>query len=159
MIDEELLARLSTERTLRHGIVAEVLDREHVAVLVPGDGEDRIAIAELLVTSSRPIRLAYGDRVLCLVEQEGTDTRAVVIGRVGRAARVARSVRKEDNTQQAPEEIPDTLVLEAKRSLTLRVGEGSITIREDGKILIKGKDLVSHAQRMNRIKGGAVSIN
>jgi len=41
----------------------------------------------------------------------------------------------------------------------LRVGDGSITIREDGKVLIKGKDLVSHAQRMNRIKGGAVSIN
>ena len=57
------------------------------------------------------------------------------------------------------EPIPEVLVLEAKSSITLRVGEGSITIREDGKILIKGKDLVSHAQRMNRIKGGAVSIN
>ena len=29
----------------------------------------------------------------------------------------------------------------------------------DGKILIKGKDLVSHAQRTNRIKGGSVAIN
>ena len=48
---------------------------------------------------------------------------------------------------------------EAKHQLTLRVGEGTISIREDGKILIKGTDLVSHAQRMNRIKGGAVSIN
>ncbi len=57
------------------------------------------------------------------------------------------------------EDVSDELVLEAKHSLTLRVGEGSITIREDGKILIKGKDLVSHAQRLNRIKGGAVQIN
>ena len=40
-----------------------------------------------------------------------------------------------------------------------RVGDGSIEIRADGKILIKGTDLVSHAKRMNRIKGGAVSIN
>ena len=51
------------------------------------------------------------------------------------------------------------MVLEAKRRLTLKCGDGSITIREDGKILIKGKDLVSHATRMNRIKGGAVQIN
>ena len=56
-------------------------------------------------------------------------------------------------------EIPDTLFLEAKDSLTLRVGDGSITIRSDGKILIKGKDLVSHAKNLNRIKGGAVAIN
>jgi hypothetical protein len=51
------------------------------------------------------------------------------------------------------------LVLEATREMTLRVGDGSITIRKDGKILIKGTDLVSHAKRMNRVKGGAVSIN
>ena len=55
--------------------------------------------------------------------------------------------------------VPDELVLEAKHTLTLRVGDGSITIREDGKILIKGKDLVSHAARTNRIKGGSVQIN
>ena len=56
-------------------------------------------------------------------------------------------------------QVPEELLLEAKHSLTLRVGDGSITIREDGKILIKGKDLVSHATRLNRIKGGAVQIN
>jgi hypothetical protein len=55
--------------------------------------------------------------------------------------------------------VPDDLVLEAKETVTLRCGDGSITIRADGKILIKGKDLVSHAQRANRIKGGSVSIN
>ena len=77
----------------------------------------------------------------------------VVMGRIGRA-------RPEiDDGADQGDEMPETLFLEAKHSLTLRVGDGSITIREDGKILIKGKGLVSHAQRMNRIKGGAVSIN
>jgi hypothetical protein len=64
-----------------------------------------------------------------------------------------------DAPSEVDDEIPDTLVLEAKSSLTLRVGDGSITIRADGKILIKGKDLVSYATRVNRIKGGSVSIN
>jgi hypothetical protein len=53
----------------------------------------------------------------------------------------------------------DELVISARKSLTLKVGDGSITIREDGRILIKGKDLVSHAKRMNRIRGGSVQIN
>jgi archaeosine-15-forming tRNA-guanine transglycosylase len=61
--------------------------------------------------------------------------------------------------RQEPDRIPHRLVLEANEALTLRVGDGSITIREDGKILIKGKDLVSHAKRMNRIRGGSVTIN
>ena len=69
--------------------------------------------------------------------------RGVILGRVG----------------LSHADMAEEVVIEARHSLTLRVGDGSITIREDGKILIKGKDLVAHAQRMNRIKGGAVSIN
>jgi hypothetical protein len=76
--------------------------------------------------------------------------RGVVLGRIAGA---------QDVSGPATEHLPDELVLEANHALTLRVGEGSITIREDGKVLIKGKDLVSHAQRVNRIKGGSVSIN
>ena len=80
----------------------------------------------------------------------------MILGRIGPSHAPERELAHE---RDPGEEMPDMLVLEAKKHLTLRVGEGSITIREDGKILIKGKDLVSHAQRMNRIKGGSVSIN
>ena len=58
-----------------------------------------------------------------------------------------------------PVDLFGEIVLEARKGMTLRVGEGSITLRADGKILIKGKDLVSHARRMNRIRGGSVSLN
>jgi len=103
----------------------------------------------ILQTSAGPgLCLAVGDRVLVwLPEDEGE--RGVVLGRIG--------------PSQAPavqeQETPEELVIEAKESLTFKCGEGSITLRKDGKILIKGKDLVSRAQRMNRIKGGAVAIN
>jgi hypothetical protein len=91
--------------------------------------------------------LSEGDEVFVWLPAHDEE-RGVVLGRIAVAA-----------ARPQPTEVPDELVIEAGRQLTLRVGEGSITIREDGKILIKGKDLVSHAQRMNRIKGGAVSIN
>jgi len=80
----------------------------------------------------------------------------VILGRIGPSHAAPGETRTGSATH---DETPAELVLEAKHSLTLRVGDGSITIREDGKILIKGKDLVSHAQRLNRIKGGAVQIN
>jgi len=91
--------------------------------------------------------LAEGDEVLAWLPQSRNE-RGIVLGRVRRQV-----------VSAAEEGTPDELVLEARHSLTLRVGDGSITIREDGKILIKGKDLVSHATQRNRIKGGSVQIN
>ena len=100
----------------------------------------------LLETSPEPPALASGDTVL--IWQPAAGESGVVMGRVS-VAPVAPPRRK----------VPDELVLEAKKGLVLRVGDGSITIRADGKILIKGTDLVSHAKRTNRIKGGSVSLN
>lgn len=92
-------------------------------------------------------QLSAGDPVL--VWTSGLEGEAgVVLGRLGR--------RSQDETSTA---MPDEIVLEARTALTLKVGDGSITIREDGRVLIKGKDLVSHAKRMNRIRGGSVTIN
>jgi hypothetical protein len=53
----------------------------------------------------------------------------------------------------------ERLVLEAQQQIELRCGESSITLRKDGKILIKGAELVSRASRSNRIKGASVEIN
>jgi len=118
------------------------------AVVVCEEGRRTGVACDLLRTSdASPLSLKAGDDVL-VWHSDRKEVRAVVLGRIERKGDLA-----------APREAPEELVLEAKRNLTLKVGDGSITIREDGKILIKGKDLVSHAKRMNRIKGGAVSIN
>src|SRR5689334_4943046 len=150
MIEHNFLAAVGTaERTLVRAIVSRVIDDHHIAIQPINNGEVAPVVAERLVTSSALPELVAGDSVLCWADPIQS-ARLLVIGRIGPSAAPAPASALEQ---------PDTLVLEAKHSLTLRVGEGSITIRDDGKILIKGKDLVSHAQRMNRIKGGAVSIN
>ena len=113
---------------------------------------------EVLQTSgAEPLGLCEGDTVLFWIATDSSG-RGVVLGRVG-PTRTPCSSSEVEKGAPPRGAVPDTLVLEAKHSLTLRVGDGSITIRADGKILIKGKDLVSHAQRVNRIKGGSVAIN
>jgi hypothetical protein len=104
-------------------------------------------LCQVLCSSGVPYLLAPGDEVFVWLPND-TTTNGIVLGRIG-ASRAA----------EGPEEPPAELVLEARSSLTLRVGDGSIEIRADGKVLIKGSDLVSHATRVNRIKGGAVAIN
>jgi hypothetical protein len=103
--------------------------------------------------------LRLNDPVLCWIENDDRK-RGVILGCLGAGnASPPAEVTASEARPTIPTAVSDTLTIEAKHSLTLRVGDGSITIREDGKILIKGKDLVSHATRMNRIKGGSVQIN
>ncbi len=53
----------------------------------------------------------------------------------------------------------DTVTFEAEYEIVLRCGKSEITLTRDGKIVIKGKDVVTRAAQSNRIKGSTVKIN
>ncbi len=53
----------------------------------------------------------------------------------------------------------ERFIFNAKKEIVLQCGKGSITIRKDGKIIIKGSNLLSRASGQNKIKGGSVAIN
>ncbi|MFL5349754.1 MAG: DUF6484 domain-containing protein [Hyalangium sp.] len=53
----------------------------------------------------------------------------------------------------------ERIALTAREELTLRCGEASITLRRDGKVIIKGEEIVSRARRTNKVKGATVRIN
>jgi hypothetical protein len=136
---------------IARGLVLAVGEDGSVVVACPEAGREAIPCALLQTAEGRPLRLARGDTVL-VWQASPDDPYAIILGRVG-PPQVAPV------PHPAAESAPDEIVIEAKQQLTLKCGEGSITLRGDGKVLIKGKDLVSHAQRMNRVKGGAVAIN
>lgn len=47
----------------------------------------------------------------------------------------------------------------ADSELLLRCGNASILLRSDGKLVIKGTEILSRASGINKIKGGLVNIN
>jgi uncharacterized protein involved in type VI secretion and phage assembly len=49
--------------------------------------------------------------------------------------------------------------LDAKQELVLRCGEASVTLRADGRIVIKGMEIVSRARGTHKVKGASVLIN
>ena len=51
------------------------------------------------------------------------------------------------------------IAIEASDQLVLRCGESSITLHANGRVVIKGNEIESHARGTNRIKGGAVRVN
>lgn len=139
---------VQTSEIMRGTVVETTVD--YMTVDVPG-ATPPLRECVLLDNGGAVLKLRAGEHVLVLVDS-APPYQGVVLGRI---IKPVADRRAEESRSQTPDE----LVIEAKKNLTLKCGEGSITIREDGKILIKGKDLVSHAQRINRIKGGSVSIN
>ena len=145
---EFLLGTEVQGKQIVRGKVLIVHDDGSILVVYEGEKSGEV-LCDILHTSEGPgVRLASEDTVLVWLADDDNE-RGVILGRVGPSHAPA----------PPPEEIQDELVIEAKNNLTIKCGQSSITLRSDGKVLIKGKDLVSRAQRMNRIKGGAVAIN
>ena len=146
-VADTMVAVMTGAWHLSDGVVCDVTAESVLVNCRIDEGVD-VACRMLQPVEKTDLRVKEGDAVLIAVDP--TKTRGVVLGRIEEPGISAA---------EPDVEIPDELVIKAGRSLTLEVGDGSITIREDGRILIKGKDLVSHAKRRNRIRGGSVEIN
>lgn len=53
----------------------------------------------------------------------------------------------------------ENVSIEGKEEVVLRCGDASITLTKEGKILLRGKYLVSRSSGVNRILGGSVQVN
>jgi len=51
------------------------------------------------------------------------------------------------------------VVIEGEQEIVLKCGEASITLKRDGKVILRGAYVETHAKGVNRIKGGSVKIN
>lgn len=164
-IDYLLASDTATREVGRAAVVAV---HEDGSISVAGVGGQSMRCDVLLTPAGARLAPVPGESVL-VWHPSHPGERGVVLGRIAAAlpplpdpdevAHPPLASTLPAGGAQDGAEVPDAIVLEARHSLTLRVGDGSITLRADGKILIKGRDLVSSAQRLNRIKGGAVSIN
>ncbi|MCX7108938.1 MAG: hypothetical protein NTX45_02180 [Proteobacteria bacterium] len=88
------------------------------------------------------IKLEPGDRLLVVPPSDGEN--GVVLGRIGR--------------YQEPK--PEANVtIEAGETLTLKCGEASVDLRKDGKVMVRGEDVLLRAKGTQRIRAGTVAIN
>ncbi|TWU40598.1 hypothetical protein [Novipirellula artificiosorum] len=107
-----------------------------------------IACDVLIPAGGIQMQLDVGDRVLVHAPLD-PNTRGCILGRVG---------RYQPSRVVGPRQ-PDHVVIEADEQLSLRCGDASIEMRKDGKLMIRGIDVLSKAKRTQRIKGGNVAIN
>lgn len=145
---EEAAIMLGFGTSMTRATVIALPETGEILVEVQGEQSEPILCDFLVSSLAPPPDLHQGDTVL--VHLPGTEgEKGCVLGRVGAYRR----------PQPADQAIPDQIVIEAGKELTLKCGEGTVAMRADGKVLIEGKDVVSHARRTQRIKGGSVAIN
>jgi hypothetical protein len=101
------------------------------------------ALCDWLESGPPPVPpLALGEVVLALLG--GTSETGLVLGRVGR---------------YEPSRTTSNVTIEATESLTLKCGEASVDLRADGKVMVRGEDVLLRAKGTQRIRAGNVSIN
>jgi hypothetical protein len=65
-------------------------------------------------------------------------------------------------TIRTPHDITMTvssLHLDARQEIVLRCGEGSLTIRADGTVVLRGTRLLSRSSGSNKIQGASIRLN
>ena len=134
-------ARTSPSATVR-GTIVEITATGHISVDIRTPATRRVLCDVLQTTHGPSVKLRPGDAVLVLLPGQPGE-KGCVLGRTGTY----------DPTDT------ETVTIEADRELTLRCGDGAITLRHDGKVLTRAVDIASVAKRRHRIKGGSVDIN
>jgi hypothetical protein len=90
---------------------------------------------------------------IALMFENGDARRPIVIGLIHNPA---GTTSHRTNTARVDGE---RVVLTAEKEIELRCGEASITLTKAGKILIRGKYVLSRSSGLNRIKGAAIELN
>jgi hypothetical protein len=153
-------AAQSTSTSLVVGQIVEITSAGRALVDYPSNESGPVEAASILSAEDAADRatLVGMPALLWIDTVSGTP---VVLGLV-RDRLISKAASKRSAPKKQPLEVQvdgERVVLEAKQQIELRCGESSITLRKDGKILIKGTDLISRAARSNRIKGASVEIN
>jgi hypothetical protein len=110
------------------------------------------------VATRRPVVLLFENQdprrpiVLGMMAQEPG---AVLLGSLLRAPAAAPAATKSLDARVDGKRV----VLEGEQEVVLRCGEASITLRRDGKVVVRGAYVETTAKGLNRIRGGSVKIN
>ena len=129
------------------------------------DVRRRVLIALGEAAAPQPARLLRGISRSELFDANGIGREVLVVLDAARKHQpvVVGLLESEDEPETSAAHTPaapkEAVLLEALAELVLKCGASSITLRRDGKIVLRGTHLLSRSSGPIRIKGGHVEIN
>ncbi len=132
-------------------------------VEVPGGGGPVRARSMVPLSADELREAAARRREAVLLLEDGDPARPIVAGFLeAPSATPALDAALEATVEGRPDvAVVDgrRVVIDGRDEVVLRCGEASITLRRNGKIVVRGLYVETHAAGTNRIKGGSVKIN
>jgi len=145
----------------RKGIVQQLTSEGMILVQDKNDTNATYPCHFLRTSAAILPKISSGDSVIYRVP-ELDEVNGVVLGIIesytGIDDNVAKKLKKNDISQMTTLE-DKVLHIKADEGLVIECGKSSIILNKDGKVQIKGIELLSRARGMNKIKGAGVNIN
>ena len=157
---------LSTGLHLQRGTVVAVNECVHVE---PHDTPAAtIACGVLQTSSAPPPRYAPGDAVVFVAGDTGDFVLGVVSTPRSAHNPPSKSVTTPDpepatvsvsDVDPSADEVSAVLMLRAAERVEIRCGDAALILRSDGHAILKGRQVLTRARGVHKIKGAAVQIN
>jgi hypothetical protein len=140
---------------VRIALLAAADPDEGVSVSVGGPSEEAVAARSTVTLSAADV-----GRSVLVVFEGGDPRRPIVVGVLQDAPGLVPPAASGVERSAKDVRVNGKRVsLEAEEEITLRCGRASISLRADGRIVIKGMDIVSRARGTHKVKGATVLIN
>jgi hypothetical protein len=91
---------------------------------------------------------------VALMFEEGDPERPLIVGMLQNPKAPAPRPRPVHATVDG-----ETITFTAEKEIVLRCGKATIVLTQDGKVVIRGKYLLSRSSGVNRIQGGSIELN
>lgn len=131
----------------------------HVLVDYPGNHLGPVTARS---TVSQPLEDTSDNIPVLIILENGDPALPIIVGVVRDTLPLNSEVRKVGFEIETHHEIfidGKKIVFEAAEQIELRCGKSSVILTKEGRVVLKGTEIVSRASRTNKIKGASVSIN
>jgi Domain of unknown function (DUF6484) len=145
------------------GRIVQVNQHGQAMVDFPGNELGPLPARCTLERGQLQTALESSDRLpVLLVFENGDPTLPIIIGCVYDTLAAREPTKQVVFAAESPRELTvdgRRVTIEASEEIVLRCGDSSITLKKNGRIVVKGADIVSRASRTNKLKGATVAIN
>ena len=145
------------------GRIVQFNQQGQAIVDFPGNEVGPLRARSILDRDHLPYAAHAAEQLRVLLAFENCDpTLPIIIGCVHETLAGPAPAEQAVFSKEGPRELTidgHRVTLEAREEIELRCGESSIILKKNGKIVVRGIDIVSRASRTNKVKGAIVAIN
>ena len=147
----------SQRANMRVGRLVELNAQGEARVDFPGNPLGPIEARWAIGSEPRVLEEIRVNASVLLALENGDPTLPIIVGIV-RSTLSARECQI-DAEQRSVTVAGKTITFDATNEIVLRCGKSSVTLRSDGKVVVKGTDIVNRSSGVHKIRSGVVKIN